>query len=1160
MNFTPSQQKAIDLSGDSLLVSAAAGAGKTAVLTARVLRILSDKDHPCDADRLMILTFTNAAADEMRKRITDNLREAIKKDPHNEHLKRQLLLLPCAKICTIDSACLDIVRQNFSVLGLDPQFSVVDQNKNELMKADALEDFIEQLYERADTDSEVLNVIKYFADGKTDSKLYSALFYGSEFLLKEPWPEEYIERVCHITSDNVFESAAGSQELIIKKISDILIQYKSLLNMISIFGNDNLTEFYECETENIRTVLIACEKGDFDKAVEIAKSFVFKRYIPCPKKDVDKELWDWYKDIRSDLKDKFNKICAEFLYADSSTVLNDRRDYLPMIRKYLELCMEFNGILANKRKAQRLLSFDDIEKYALSLLVKNSSGEKTELAHELSQNIEEIIVDEYQDCNTLQETIFNALSKDGKNVFTVGDVKQSIYGFRGAEPSLFVKKQNSSAYPETDILTFPSKISLRENFRSHPEVLRFVNAVFDPLMTVSRGGIEYNPEHRLESGGLYGDTDKSGVDIMVVVPDGKPNKLSKAEMEAEAVAKKIKSIIGTQTIYDLKEGRERFVRAEDIAILMNTPKTSGSIFEKALEKQGIGCINNNPSEKYLDTPEVRDILAYLQVIDNPYNDIPLVTLMYSDYFGFSAEELGRLRAANKRSLFYDAVREYAKVDNKTAAFIERIESLRTLTLTTDVYGIISEIYESSGILLKLASRKEGESARANLLMLSDFASEFEASRYKGLFAFINYILKLIEKDSTIPAAKLRKSDGCVNILSIHRSKGLEYPIVFLANAADALIFKTPNEIMFSKEMVGATVKDNKNHRHFSSFYRNIVSNSLYASEIHEYIRLLYVALTRACSWLYITGCCGIMEFTSMAKSAYVAHGVIPDDEVLTAPSFLKWILLSVIASKDATPIRAFTGLPIESEPCDVKFQVSIEVPTEDEQTEEEHKAHEYIEADTEHIRQMISRRYIYESDTLVPAKMSVSEIKTMHTDITVTKRPAFMQGGTDGRDRGNATHSFLQYADFDVIKDRESLDTEINRLVDDEFITANDAQLIECDKVLRFLTDDTMKKLRENSVCKKEERFVFGLPANEIMDTDSRQAVTVQGIIDCLFIKDGRAVILDYKTDRVKDAQTLIDRYSVQLDMYERALYELEGIQTDSKYIYSFALEKFIKL
>lgn len=1167
MSFTETQSKAATLSGDSLLVSAGAGAGKTTVLTERVRLILTDEQKGVSADRLLILTFTKAAAAEMRERITETMRLELKKDPHNEYIKKQISRLPCAQICTIDSACLNIIRQNFSALSLDPQFTPIDTDREELMKAEELDDFMEELYDIADTDPKTQAVIEYFTKGRDDRSLKTAIDSGSDFLLNQPYPKKYIQKACDASITDPFDIIPDLQDILVLKLTDIINEYDRLALRTVI---DSHAEFYRNECEYMELTLKWVKAGDFDKAVESAFLVCFKTHKKP--EELDKEEWQFFKDKREELKKWFLKERSEFLYAPSSRVIQDRLAALPIIRRYLELCDELNERLWNKRRKLRYMSFNDMEKLTLSLLVKDLDGAtvvKTELAKELSETIDEMIIDEYQDCNRLQELIFKALSKDGKNMFMVGDVKQSIYRFRNAQPDLFVKKQNDSIYPEGDVLTSPSKLDLLENFRSHPKILDFVNAVFYPLMTKDRCGIDYKNGHALVSGGLYGESTDGGVEIDLVLTNDAPDAASRALLEARHVARRIKSIVGSELIYDIKSKSTRTVKLSDIAVLMKAPKTNGALYEQALKEEGIEYINNNPSEKYLETDEVMDLLAYLQVIDNPYNEIPLVTLMYSDYFSFTASELGAIRAFDKDAAFFDAVTEYAKQDAKTKAFVDTVDRLRSISFTTDVYGIINAIFSSSGVLMRLASQDGGDTACENLQLILDFAREFESARYKGLFSFINFVNKLIDKDSAIPPAKLRKNGECVSILSIHGSKGLEYPVVFVVNTASIGKQDSFGDILLSVQGVGDTIKDQKNHREFKSVFYNTLKTLERREKYNEQMRLLYVALTRAKSRLYITASLDAVSAEKLILKADMQKDIITYKDIYHSPHLFKWMVYALINTKSATPFRVMAGL-LPTDGKDGLFLVNVVNGTElDAQKTEDTAIYTPVFVDKEHVKRMVSRQYAYTPDTLVPAKLSVSEIKGMardtdgkeliHKELTL-KKPRFMQGGVTGADRGNATHRFLQFCKFSNITDSDSFDKELARLTEDRFISKNDAELVDKDKILRFLENETMRHLETNGESRKEERFVFTMPACEILDTDSREHITVQGVIDCFYIIEGKAVIVDYKTDYVKDEKTLIDRYKTQLDMYEKALYQLEKIQTLHKYIYSFCLEKFIAL
>ena len=1168
MNLTQSQSLARDLEGNSLLVSAAAGSGKTSVLTERVIRKLTDKNSGCDADRLVILTYTNAAAAEMRSRISARLRTIVSENPQDEFVRRQLMLLPAAKICTIHSACLDIIRSNFQLCDIDPTFSIAEETKLALMRSQMLEDFTEQLYERAQSAADILHVIEYFTKGKNDNLLMKSIDSSAEFLEKQPYAKQYIEDAFSVSEISKIDML---KKVVADELCDIIAKYENLIQCcISI---PRLVDFYGVECDFVKLLQKYMSEGKFDTFYETIKDYKFKNHPS--KKDEDPDMWEMCSESRKSLKKSVEFIKNELVYQRESEAIKDLKAQTRVLKTFMELCNEFNESLFMLRKKQRLISFDEVEKYALSLLIEDiKDGEitKTELAKELSENIDEIIVDEFQDCNKTQDLIFKALSKDGKNIFMVGDVKQSIYRFRNARPDIFLEKQkNSEIITENCTLTKPSRIDLSTNFRSHKNIIDFVNAVFDPLMTKQSGGIDYTDGHRLEVNTEAAEHNLSEAHIYFLasgVDDNSPvDSLSKTQAEAEFVASKIKDLIQNKTIFDTKTRKERKVKPSDIAILMRAPKTIGKPFEDALLNADIPYINNNPQGSYLESREIQAVLSFLQAIDNPYDDVPLVSLMYSDFYGFTPDMLGAIRGANKKVLFYDAVKEYAKTDSKTADFVKTLEHMRALCQTTDVYGIISAIYEKTGILLRLSLKSGSQEARANLNLLLEYAADFESTRYRGLFAFISYIVKLIEKKekNSVPAARLKKSGECVSILSIHRSKGLEYPIVFFVGTASNFKPSDSFEIMANeKYRVGGYVRDFENHRDFSSFTRNLIKKAERSEEINEYIRLLYVALTRPVSSVYITASMSVSNIEDAARCAFMAKGYPDKSDLMQKPTFIKWMLLSLINSKQAAKICAFAGVPTDLCIKETNFEIFLQNVTEQKAVKVEKQTESAcLGIDKQTVKKLITRKYLYEQDTLLPAKLSVSEIKKINQDSlsmkTSFKSPDFANLKS-GIEKGNATHTFLQFCDFNKITDDESFEKEKERLQLSEFISKSDAELVSKQKVLSFIGSDIMQKLLKENECFKEERFLFTMKASELLDTDSDEQIIVQGIVDCLFVNDNKAVILDYKTDTVKDAKTLIDRYKSQLDMYAAATERIKGYEVLAKYIYSFCLEQFIQV
>ena len=1166
MGLTFSQQSAVDFEGNSLLVSAAAGSGKTFVLSQRVVRKLTDPDLHIDADRLMILTFTEAAAAEMRTRITRGLREKLAKDPQNALVRRQLLLLPSARISTIHSACLSIIRENFHALGIDPLSGVAQEGRLALIKSEMLEDFIEEVYTRAENDKDIQHLIEYFTGSGKDRELFETVDELSAFLEKMPYPEHFVAKAL-AGSDGVYTMLSGTdiKSTLLTKLSRIISGYDRLIEKASV--SEPLVNCYMSDRDFVKLLYKALETEGFDSAVARTKGFKFVTH-PSRKSDSVPQHSS-LKHMRDLLKDEVKEFIEDYLFDYEKTLLCDRAEEQSLLSTLLPLCMELNGRLFEKRAKNRLLSYDDIEKYALALVIKTDDGvnfEKTELAKTLSEGIDEIIIDEYQDCNLAQDLIFYALSKDSKNIFMVGDVKQSIYRFRGAKPDIFVGRQkNSVPFTEDCSAQSPTRIDLNCNFRSTPQILSFVNGVFERVMKEGIGGIDYTDGHALVTHeSVIPDTD-CDISVEIVIPDVEDrfSKEIRRAYESRYVAKRIKELVSSGAlITDTKTGEKRKIRYSDIAILMRAPNNDAVFFEKALDELGIGCVSSALSENFFETAHVMATVAFLQTLDNPYNEIPLVTLMYSDYFSFTVNELGQIRAEGKRLAFYDAVKAYAGKDAKTKAFVDTLEYLRAAALTTDVYGIISAAYEKSGIFLKTSKKKNAAEIRANLMQLADLAADFESSRYRGLFAFIDYVVKISEYKKDAAPARIKTNDDCVSIMSVHKSKGLEYPVVFMSGTASLRMSSPKLPLRFGEQTgISLAVRDFKNHRGFNSFCENFIQQKEKENDTAEYLRLLYVALTRAKNRLYITACSDVNALERTVTEADFCQGSPLEFDILSKPSFLKWILFSLYGTKDYRKLCAFCGVETVGIGQEKTARLGYEIFGSDEQTDKTDDAFgKDTGFDKDYVKDMLSRKYAFEKSTEIPAKLSVSEIKRKGAAKTVFYKPVFMSGRAVGKDVGNATHSFLQFCDFSKIKDRGSFEKELARLVEYEFITERSASLTDGDAITAFLTSDRMRRLIASGTCKKEDRFIFTLPAREVTDIDSDEPVVIQGIIDCWFVVDNRAVIVDYKTDLVKDESELIGRYKTQLDMYERAIYENYNLETGDKLIYSFCLQKFIKL
>ena len=1141
VNFTDEQKQAVVSTGDSLIVSAAAGSGKTAVLSERVAELLCDAERPVSPDSVMVLTFTDAAAAQMRRRITDKLRDRAAAEPDNAYVRAQLLSLPAARIGTIHSACFDLIRKNFEALDVDPQFSVADENVAAAVREQVLDDFIEELYGRAETDRDVDAFISAMERGRDENTLLTTLEAVCGFLENEPFPGRFVKRLSEPCGDEPFslfppQYFALPLERGLEHVSQLarkLIELACDEGDEEHYANDKWRETYAAELEGVNAVLEAVRQRDYDKAYERARGLSFVTHRG-PKANTP---------LRNGYKKEFEQLRAQYLGADGKQTVADRAAELALARRAAELALEFTARLEERFKELRLITFSGAERYALRLLV-NDDGSRTELAKKLSDGISEIIVDEAQDCSRIQDCIFGALSRNNKNLFKVGDVKQSIYCFRSAFPKLFTDLLGGSERAEGRTLTAPSRIDLAHNFRSHPKVLAFVNRIFSGLMTDGRGGIDYADGHELRNGGLYDGVDLSEVKLTLLLDDGAELAGSRREAEAELVAERISGIIGKLDIYDAGLGAVRKARASDVALLLRTPNSNGRVYEDALHRRGVGCVNSNKGASCLETRHVRDLLAYLGTIDDPYDDVRLITLLHSAYCGYTAADLGRVRAAKRGVSFYEALCEYAKSDRRSAEFLKELDTLRALSQVSTVYELINILFERSGVLLRTAAQPDGDAVRGDLMMIAELAAQFESTRYRGLFAFLEYIAKKAENGADLPAAQSGGAD-CVCMMSIHKAKGLEFPIVFLADCAGAIVPHARAAVLCDAELgAGAYVRDGVRHREFEAPGYRVIKQKQWREALDEDMRLLYVALTRAATHLYMTA-----ALKREDAEALIRDGV---SDPYRTPTFLKWIIGFGGPVPDA--FADLAGIPAGA--ALYGGEVVTVSDESDVSGQSEPQAQAVIPA--RRVDELLARKYPFETSVKVPAKLSVSEIKNAAYHTAYKVRPRFTAGST-GADRGNATHHFLQFCDFSRVTDRQSLESEIARLVTDEFITAREAELTDKERVLRFLTCERMKALGGTTVH-KEQRFLFTLPAREVTELDSDEPVVVQGVIDCWYETPDGAVILDYKTDAVNEPGELIRRYGVQLELYEKALEQLYSVKVTHKLIYSFALEQFIEI
>ncbi len=1187
MKYTAQQQRAISAGGDSLLVSAAAGSGKTAVLVQRVIdKVLRGGE----IEGMWIMTFTEAAAAEMRVKIEQAIEKELERDPDSDHLHRQFLAVSRANISTVHSACARLLKANFEAAGIDPSARVGDETVIKVAFETLLEDFVEEIYDRTGTDAAVRRMVECYSGGRNDVRLFDILRAAYTYYENQPFPEEFIPPRTEDLDHLIREGYVRAEILDRVEWAHGFYQYllndeKTLpLRKTKLWGN------LEIESFGVRRLLDAARSATFDEIRKAALEIRFARWNTRGK-DYD-DMRDLLAELnikRKAAKNAIEKITEKYFQKTEREHLSDVRRMEDALETLFSLTREFDERFAAYKKDKGLMSFNDLERFSLRLLIDRYDAAAgtlypSDTARALREEIDEIIVDEYQDTNRKQDLIFRALSKDGKNIFMVGDIKQSIYGFRQACPELFTEKKEAAREAAGDRLGGPSYLYLNRNFRSHPELLDFINTVFGGLMTEDLGQVAYDENERLASGGLYPETSRGQVGIDIILRQAADDEdddengeedeiglLSAIDAEAEYVARKAKSVRGTP-FYDVKTGRERPIEYGDMAILSRNANAMSARFEQALGRNGIRCINHNRNERLLELWEVQMLRAFLQVVSNPYRDIPLITLMYSDFYVFSAAELAAIRAKNKGVPFYDAVKLAAKTDKKCGNMLREIEKIRAAAVGRRTYEVIEDIFTRTYILEKVARYPDGESRAENMRLLMRYALEYEKNSYKGLFSFLQYLDRMDALDNSLSGVTEAKDERrCVRFMSVHKSKGLEFPVCFFVDAGRKRVDQDTGVLAAHRGLgVASKIRTDGSFRECKPLSYSILRDENHALELSEEVRVLYVALTRAKTHLFISACVPEARLKKMLTEVAGAREDETPKDLWNTPSTLGWMMFALRHQRDMLPLYEKAGVIACPDRTDCRFTVTVSDAVTSVQYGRRPRDMER-RPDIGRGIALAQAVYPYERQTKLPVKLSVSEIKGMRQkdpdaeDLikpTVSRRtPDFIEKRKSGAQTGNAVHKFMQFSDFKTLAAPDGIAAEMRRLREKEFLTARECELVDVSLIENFIRQPVFSEILSADLLEKEKRFLFSMPARDIFrDTDETAPVLVQGVLDCYFEKDGRLVILDYKTDRLDDPEMFRQRYTVQLKLYRRCLADLIGRTADKLYIYSFHLDALIEI
>ena len=1256
--WTDEQLLAIETRGKNLLVAAAAGSGKTAVLVERIIKIITDDNNPVDIDKLLVVTFTNAAASEMRERIGDAISKKLEEMPNSKMLQRQLALLNKSNITTIHSFCLDIIKNNFHLIDLDPGFRIGDETECTLIKQDVLIELFEDKYDKEDED--FLNLIEAYCTNRDDERLKEIVLKLYNFSMSGPWPSVWLREKAqefNINSLDELEKASWYKVLKESLYLDLNNAKNGLDEAIKICEEDSDLAPYlltlKPELNGIENAINSLNLN-LEQIYKAIKDIEFAYRIKTVKKGLGDELdKKKVKSLRDDVKKKINQIKGGVFSVSLDETLNGIKNMYPIIKSLTELVIEFSDRYVKKKMERVILDFNDLEHLCLKILTCNDeNGEvyASSVAQKFREKFEEVLVDEYQDSNNVQETIISMVSRkdlDNPNVFMVGDVKQSIYRFRQAKPELFLEKYNS--YSEEDNKK-NRKIMLYKNFRSREEVIKGVNFIFKSLMSKTVGELDYTDKEALNLGASYDEINKDNVyfqdnefidldkievsgalelhilDKSSDFEDGKneindeddkendnEEDLSAVAIEARIIAKRIKELINPSDgkcfmVFDKNLNRYRKITYKDIVILLRSTKNWADTIVEELSFGGIP-VYADINTGYFQTIEIRTIMSLLHIIDNPMQDIYTIASMRSPIFAFTSEELADIRILNRDNYFYLNVKDIAEdvyderinksLKDKCVYFIEKIGSWREKSLYMPIDEFLWYLYSDTSYYGYVGAMVNGIQRQANLRILFQRAKQYEQTSFKGLFNFINFINKLRKSSGDLGTAKiLGENEDVVRIMSIHKSKGLEFPVVFLSGCGKQFNLRDINDsLLFHEELgIGADCIDIKKRIRYTTLQTYAIKKKFELETLSEEMRILYVALTRAKEKLIITGSSYNLQkdIDACYKAGVKGFNKVIPSELLKQKSYLKWIMTALIKHKDGDILRQgkneFVEISDDLSSWKINFHKKSDFGVENVEDSIEKKNisilslnYSNFEVDEE-IRKRLEFRYKYRDVCSVPSNISVSDIKKAEEEIFEPqaenlfseeknrKKPKFImeEKGLSKAEKGTAMHFVMQKLDLNKVNLLNEIKEQIKNMFEKGLITKDEEESINIFKIQKFFKSNLgqrlLKAYKENKQVFRELPFITEIPVKRI-EKDlidkifNNEKLRLQGIIDCFFEEDDGIVLLDYKTDYVENGKEkeILDKYRVQIDLYTETLERVIGKKVKERYLYLFGIDKEVK-
>ncbi|WP_217585963.1 helicase-exonuclease AddAB subunit AddA [Lentibacillus saliphilus] len=1235
VKWTKEQARAIETEGSDVLVAAAAGSGKTAVLVERIIQKLTRQNNPVDIDSLLVVTFTNAAAQEMRNRVGLALEKALAEQPESNHLKKQLSLLQRASISTLHSFCLDVVKQYAYVLDIDPSFRIANDMEADLMKQDVIDDLFEEWYgQEGEAQSQFFAVVDRFSSDRSDVDVETLVLDLYTFAMQNPWPDAWLDNLAAMYDipDQWQEEGLEWLNIIRQEVINECAAMKDEMSLAlrlteEVDGPHQYAETIEKDLEMLAEVEKRINVWEDLQAYMVQSKFAT---LSRKKADCSEDLKERVKKVRDSYKKRWTTMKDEWFSRNLAGHVADMKELAPVVKQLTELVKAFKARFSKKKQESAVVDFSDLEHYCLQILVAGETEDghiqASSVAKQLQHQFSEVLVDEYQDTNLVQETILQLVSDQSGpgNMFMVGDVKQSIYRFRHAEPSLFLEKYKRFAGAEE-----PSeRIDLAKNFRSRPQVLLGTNYIFRQIIDEKLGDMAYDQAAELIYGNhMYDDLPNPTPEPELIIidreapeerepdPDGGDEDyldLEKAQIEARAYAEKIKLWIGQKEqsplqVVDKATGQQRDIQYRDIVILQRSMTWAPTIVDE-LKKQGIP-VYAELSTGYFAAIEVKVLLNMLKVIDNPRQDIPLASVLRSPIVGLNEDALTQIRLADRRGTFYEALNAYIGQSSDVESvrrikhFLTQLEHFRLTAREGALSELIWQIYRETGYYDFVGGMPGGRQRQANLRALYDRARSYESTAFRGLFRFLRFIERMEERGDDLGAARaLSEQEDVVRIMTIHKSKGLEFPVVILGGMDKSFNMMDLRQRYLLHKDLGFASRyiDPVKRISYPTLYYHALKQEKKRELLAEEMRVLYVALTRAKEKLVMIGNVASFAKKQNKWAQMVEHGewVLPAHYRIGATSYLDWVgpalarhdqnavlrqdelndavlqdiridpsewVVDVVHGSDYANLEEETVIGDDTLRTHITSWQPVAIDQTDEHTE---------------VARRLDFQYTYKAAAVHRAKQSVTEIKRQREirdeysgdalvkpfQAPIIKRPNFMQQERtiSAAERGTIMHTVMQHIPFK----RQLADSEVaafvEGLVHREILTSQQAETVDTEAIAAFFETDIAQLMLDAPNLHREIPFSLALPAKDVYadwQGDEAEKVLVQGVIDCAIPTDTGWILLDYKTDRIRGAvdekaiNMLKKRYDVQMNLYRQAIEQIWRQPVEDTYLYFFNLE-----